>query len=436
MISVLFHILHFQDLQVITAAPVQTEEPIYNDPAIIQVSNSNMRPLSSSKPVSPTVGSLPEYNLYAEPPAPNAKIYQNTLPSYPSETLSGLWGTSHTTHNTASSYGMQTQWQGYSASNIPYDISHVRSSATSSSIYLTATPTLSSEQLSTPYADPVPSKPSLPVPQSTLISSNGLTMPSLLTYQNTTSIEPRVVNKVALDPASLLPVQSFPNSVTSVPVPIVDPQQVFLTPNLSQPKLTEHSLAQTLYPDQKDITIMSSANPSYSSPAATAVQPPLLPLPPHLQKSHSLQFTEEFDFQAMNEKFNKDEVWGYLGKANQREKVEGMQENGMSTLELGDDNPKLTSKTNAKPAYNKDDFFDSISCNSVGRGTRNGHNWFSERMKLDSQTLGSFQRRTQFGYGGHRESGVGEHHGSYNNRQRGHNYGHRGHEEGRGHMER
>lgn len=110
-----------------------------------------------------------------------------------------------------------------------------------------------------------------------------------------------------------------------------------------------------------------------------------------------------------------------------------------------------------QPAYNKDDFFDTISCNSLGRGARDGQNRLSERVKMDSevslyyvkkpfyfldngqfflvntyffsvsfkpQTFGNFQRRTQFGYGGYR-AGHGQHRGPYN-WGRGSDYGYRG----------
>lgn len=104
-----------------------------------------------------------------------------------------------------------------------------------------------------------------------------------------------------------------------------------------------------------------------------------------------------------------------------------------------------------QPAYNKDDFFDTISCNSLGRGARDGQNRLSERMKLDSevslyeyffwtivlvntciyfcvliisQTFGNFQRRTQLAYGN--RGGRGQHRNPYGWGRGYNNYGNRG----------
>ncbi|EYU37431.1 hypothetical protein MIMGU_mgv1a008545mg [Erythranthe guttata] len=279
-------------------------------------------------------------------------------------------------------------------------------------IILTATQTLSFEPPSMSFTGPLSSKSSLPFHQSTLVNSNGLTMPFALTYQNASSIEAQVVNKVVPDPVSSQSVQSSTYFTSSVSDPITEP--------------TEHFLGKMLYPDQKDMGVTSSVAPNFASSAATASQPPLLPLPPPSRKLHdSFQFTEEFDFQAMNEKFNKDEVWGYLGKANQTDEVEGIQQNGTSNHKSWGDNPDRISKTDSKPAYNKDDFFDNISCQTIGHGARNGQNQLPERVKLNSETFGNYQRRPPFGYGEHR-GGRGEHRGPHNWGRGYYNYGNRG----------
>ncbi|KAL7122468.1 hypothetical protein ACP275_01G047600 [Erythranthe tilingii] len=443
---ILFRGSDIKDLQVKTA-PVQTEEPLYNDPAIIQ-SNCYMVPSSLSESVSATNGSSTEFNFYGEPPASTARTNQITMPSHHSGTESGIWGSSQLMPTAAPSYVMPAQWQEYSGApgttaahplqnqasaamadrNLSDNVSSGHSFATSNSTSLTATPTLSFEPPSMSFTGPLSSKSSPPFHQSTLVNSNGLTMPFALTYQNASSIEAQVVNKVVPDPVSSQSVQSSTYFTSSVSDPITEPllrkNQASPTPNLSQP--TEHFLGKMLYPDQKDMGVTSSVAPNFASSAATASQPPLLPLPPPSRKLHdSYQFTEEFDFQAMNEKFNKDEVWGYLGKANQTDEVDGIQQNGTSNHKSWGDNPDRLSKTDSKPAYNKDDFFDNISCQTIGHGARNGQNQLPERVKLNSETFGNYQRRPPFGYGEHR-GGRGEHRGLHNWGRGYYNYGNRG----------
>lgn len=457
---ILFRGSDIKDLKVITNPPVQQQEKIYNDPAIIE-SNYQLPPSSTSNSISAAPGYSTESNLYSEPSALNVRSYSSMLPSHPSGSQMG-WGSSQLKHSAASSHDTPTQWQGYSAapgntavsqqrplsstpilyplqnqapttmalSNLSDNVPSGHPLATSSSICLNAPASLTSEQLSTPFIDSLPLKPSQPFHNSTSINSKGLTQPFPLAYPNAGRIESQAVNKVAPDPVSSLPVQFLPYSTSSVSGQISNPslgqQEVFLPPNLSQPRLSEHSLSNNLFADQKDANAISSTSLNFL-PSATipAVQPPLLPLPPASQKLQSpLQFTEEFDFEAMNEKFKKDEVWGYLGKANQRENIDRMQ-NATSSQDFGDVHPDLISKSDdAKPAYNKDDFFDTISCNSLGRGARDGQNRLSDRVRLDSETFGTFQRRTQFGYGGQR-AGYGQHRGPYN-WGRGYNNGFRG----------
>ncbi|KAJ6803251.1 protein decapping 5-like isoform X1 [Iris pallida] len=132
------------------------------------------------------------------------------------------------------------------------------------------------------------------------------------------------------------------------------------------------------------------------------------------------KFTEDFDFTAMNEKFKKDEVWGHLGK-NKSQLRDGDDDEAEDTLYEDDDE---SSKFDAKPVYVKDDFFDTISCNSLDRGGRNGRTRYSEQLKIDTETFGNFPRHRPVRGGGRGFRG-GRTQGSYYGRG-GNEYGRRG----------
>ncbi|KAL1532294.1 decapping 5-like protein [Salvia divinorum] len=440
---ILFRGSDIKDVKVITNPLVQKQEKLHNDPAIIE-SNYHIPPYSSSHSVSPVPGYSTESKFYSESSGLNVRSHSSMLPSNTSGSQMG-WGSSQSTHSGSSFNDIPTgptQRQGYHAAPGGTSIAqqhplpsapmaHLLQNQASkamamtnmsefvSSGYQLATSSSTSEQLlpSMLHNNSPFSEQSQPLYNSTIINSRGLTQPLPLAYQNAGSIEAQAANKVVPDPASSLPAQFLPYSTPSGMSQI---SNSFLgAPNPSQPRLSEYSMSNNLYAELNDVTGTSSNSLNFlSSAAGPAVQPPLLPLPPTEQK-----FTEEFDFEAMNEKFKKDEVWGYLGKANQRENIDGMQ-SSINSQEFGDDKLDLISKSDPKPAYSKDDFFDTISCNSLGWGTRDG-NQLSERVKLNSETFGYFERRSQFGYGGQR-SGHSQHRGPYN-WGRGYNYGYRGH---------
>ncbi|KAM7279649.1 hypothetical protein ACFE04_006783 [Oxalis oulophora] len=225
------------------------------------------------------------------------------------------------------------------------------------------------------------------------------------------------------------------------------PVPSLITPGqLLQPPLTtlQSSQGQTAQKDVEVVQVSSSESPAIpSEPVVEALQrdEPVLPLPPqndqrpyqqHRYPMNSYQnnrrgrgrgrgneisrsatsFTEDFDFTAMNEKFNKDEVWGHLGKGNEAE------ESGHAVDGAG------TSKSEIKPVYVKDDFFDSLSCDALGGGSRNRKPMFSESRR-DNEGYGGYSR-----YQGGRGYGGGQSRGGYNGRGGG--YGHNGRGRGGG----
>ncbi|CAI9785340.1 unnamed protein product [Fraxinus pennsylvanica] len=200
------------------------------------------------------------------------------------------------------------------------------------------------------------------------------------------------------------------------------------------------SSTQSLQTAQKDVEVVqASPKPSSEQPVrvATESQPPILPLPPstrahkpngasyHMRNNYRgrggrgtgipgrvTKFTEDFDFMAMNEKFNKDEVWGHLGKSNKSQSKEENENGSDEDDDSRDEDDAELPKIEITSVYKKDDFFDSISSNALDNESNHGRTRYSEQMKLDTETFGDFSRY-RGGQGGRGPRGGGRFRGSY-----------------------
>lgn len=463
---ILFRASDIKDLQVKASPPVQTEEQIHNDPAIIQ---SHYAGVHLNSPPFASVGgkTLTESTRWQDTPALTSRTYTGVLPSYqsvsqpatqlvgsPSSSMPMYWqgyngtsgGISHASQQpipfqppSTGSFPltMQGQWQTpeiqtpttLSLPNTSEFGSPVSSYIASASVHPKYLPSTSPVQSSTSLDIPsfLSTKSSLPHSES--LTANRSTVSSFpLSREDLNTSENQIVGKAVSDSQSVLPVQSmsYPSSFADSSGPLLTPPPPLLTPDqLAQSRPHALSSMQKLYPVQTDmsapIPTSSYSSSSFSIPVSQA---PLLPLPTSTRQPQysATQFTEEFDFTAMNEKFKKDEVWGYLGKG--KDKTGGVQ--GFTTGQSLGDREGHGLIPNPKPAYDKDEFFDTISCNSLARGARNGQNRFSERIKQDTETFGNIQQRPNLGYGGY-AAGHGDNYRSSYNWGRGHGYGGRRH---------
>ncbi|KAJ6734957.1 SCD6 PROTEIN-RELATED [Salix purpurea] len=227
---------------------------------------------------------------------------------------------------------------------------------------------------------------------------------------------------------------------------LVTPGQLLQPAPHTMPSLQSSHIA------QKDVEVVQVPSPELSPPppppAVTEVQEPILPLP--LQPEHKVygapmytyqssrggrgrgrgneiahsatRFEEDFDFTAMNEKFNKEEVWGHLGKSHKAQDRDDLQ----------DEDDVGSSKHVTKPVYVKDDFFDSISCGALDGGSRNGRARFSQQSTRDTNAFGNFShhRGGRGGWGPDRggwgPDRGGRSRGGYHGRGYGYGYAGRG----------
>ncbi|KAG1355458.1 protein decapping 5 [Cocos nucifera] len=443
-----------EDLQVKSSA-VLSKPQAHSDPAIIQSCYAHAPTTSTSASVGASAltgqGSHAAYSSLARP------SYPDTFSHYQSgATLGSRASLPASTNINGISSSAPMYWQGYTGGL------DGQASAQQQSVLSQPSSAMPQDQLQLPlsqaptsipyFIDPAPltftpaatsSHFGISSPAGVLSSvSSGASQPShplsSLPYPSTNSsfsssnqeLNASMYSISSKAGSSALPILSMPSlvyssasilgsaasSLTTLP-PLLAHDQ------FSQSRLSASSFSQRLSPEKEDMADMlpQSSDPPLS--VSSLPQAPFLPLslPSQQGEVGVAQFTEEFDFAAMNEKFNKDEVWGSLGKSKPRRVENEVGENPAYDDLVVEEGCEQDPKLDRKHVYNKDDFFDNLSCNSLNRGSWSGRAKFSDRMKLDTETFGNFQQRTHLGRGIHGPSHSGNFRGSYN-RGRGYGY--------------
>ncbi|XP_062111221.1 protein decapping 5 [Humulus lupulus] len=280
-------------------------------------------------------------------------------------------------------------------------------------------------------SEPLLSSVSNKTPNSSISASTfnaGLpSLSPLTTSSDLSTILPPTSNKPTPISGQTLTYQTVSQSTSSIVGPSTSvrteaPAPLLVTPGqlLQSSPATASSPqpSQTVHKDVEVVQVPASSSEG-SLPILPEAQPPILPLPtparagykpngpPFQNQQHGYRgrgrgrvtggsrpvarFTEDFDFMAMNEKFNKDEVWGHLGKNSKSSNTEGNGEISDEDDTQNIDDAEL-SKLESKPVYNKDDFFDSLSSNALDNESHNGRPRYSEQMKIDTETFGEFSR--------------------------------------------
>ncbi|KAF8037516.1 hypothetical protein BT93_B0419 [Corymbia citriodora subsp. variegata] len=282
---------------------------------------------------------------------------------------------------------------------------------------LTSTPTLIPLHL--PLDPALLISDTLPNVAKDLLSSRMTSMSSAAKCSSTTGLNinpiPQVIHGAKFVQGSGLVLESLPLAMSCMNESGSLNHMEDLRPSSKTPSQNLQTGAQPLSSSHfsrsahEDKEVVKSLTPELLLREPTGAQAPILLLPEPYTRKHAgapqypnnykaygerkgekiphlaAKYAEDFDFVAMNQKFNKDEVWGELGnhsKAHLKIKADA------SDLPAEDaEGVDAAMKLDKKPGYVKDDFFDSLSTGRPGPWKPK----ISERRKLDVETFGYYQ---------------------------------------------